>query len=98
MPVVIKNIYISANHKFNAKHWLESGVTLSHLGYDFTGRFINPANAPPYHDFSTFDDNGNSYSQQAFTSLHSTSNSRLSTVIGLHLFRFSLTGETSIGT
>lgn len=87
---------IVVNQKINATHWLENGLVLSNLTYNFDGKTINPANPPPYNEFNTFDESGQTFSQQAFSSWHYRPSTNLSSVIGIHLFRLALNNELSI--
>jgi len=88
--------YAMISHKVNARHWLEGGITWSQLGYDFRSQIIDPASPPPYDNFSPFGDDGRSQTQQIFLSWHQAIGDRLTTVAGLHAFRFALTAETSL--
>ncbi|MEQ9593397.1 MAG: TonB-dependent receptor [Cyclobacteriaceae bacterium] len=83
------------NKKFSAKHLLESGFTVSKLSYNFKQTFENPANQPPFNNFSRFDEEGASGSEQAFVSWKFRIAPGLSLVNGFHWLRFDLTRESS---
>lgn len=87
--------FIQLNRKFNAKHLLESGFTLSKLDYIFKATNHNEFNLPPYDDYTQFDESGGTGSKQLYLSWKYRMNEKLSLVNGLHWLHFDLTGESS---
>ncbi|MEO9966126.1 MAG: TonB-dependent receptor [Reichenbachiella sp.] len=83
------------NKKFNSRHILETGITISRLDYDFVETEHNINNTEPFIDFESFNDEGSSGTQQAFASWKFRISDQLSLVNGFHYFRFSFTGEQS---
>jgi len=84
------------NKKFNSRNLLETGVTITQLSYNFSGKYLNQANTPPYNEFDTFEDEGKSGTEQAYVSWKFRVTDDLSLVNGLHALRFDLNGETSV--
>lgn len=84
------------NKKFNSRNLLETGVTITQLSYNFSGKYLNQANTPPYNEFDTFKDEGKSGTEQAYVSWKFRISDNLSLVNGLHALRFDLNGETSV--
>jgi len=87
---------ILVNRKFNARHLIEGGVTLSKLDYDFTDYVQSSVNSPPFDNYSKFDESGNSGSKQAYLSWKYRVNNKLSFVSGMHWLHFDLTGESTL--
>lgn len=84
------------NKKFNARHLLEAGVTLSHLTYKFDEEEVIPSLSEPFTSNTLFNDQGSSGSQQAFLSWKFRLTEDLSFVNGAHWLRFNLNGESII--
>lgn len=91
-----QRVMIQGYHKVNVRTSIESGLTISGLSYDFLGRVINPASGTPFDDFETFNENGNSGTQQAYLSWKHRPTEKFVLVGGMHSLRFQLTGEISI--
>lgn len=88
-------VAVVLNKKFNSRHLLELGTTISRLDYNFEEREHNIKNQSQFVDLVLFNDEGVSATQQAFFSWKFRINERLSLVNGMHYFRFSFTGEQS---
>jgi hypothetical protein len=83
------------NKKFNAKHLVESGITLSRIDYDFAESQFSENSTAPFRNFERFNDNGASGTQQGFVSWKHRPHQKLSLVGGLHFFRFNFNNEVS---
>lgn len=87
---------ILLNKKFNAKHLIESGITISKLDYDFAESEFDELDTTPFRNFQRFNDKGVSGTQQGFVSWKFRAHKKLSLVGGLHYFRFNFNKETSL--
>tara|TARA_R110000868_G_scaffold259361_5_gene517313 strand:- start:75956 stop:78574 length:2619 start_codon:yes stop_codon:yes gene_type:complete len=87
---------IELNNKFNAHHFLSSGVTVNSLTYNFDSIEKNPSNNAPFEEMVYFNEDGNSGSLQAFTSWKYKPTETLTFVNGLHLLNFFLSQETVV--
>jgi hypothetical protein len=84
------------NKKINAHHLLEAGGTISKLNFDYSNTLTNPLGKPPLDNFELLGDAGSSSTIQTYISWKYRISNNLSLVNGLHLFRFDLTGESSL--
>lgn len=87
---------VSIDKKFNARHYMSSGINGSYLSYDFQSRLVIPQNEPPYRDYDPFSDTGHSGSVQAYTTWKYKPHEKVTLVNGLHLLHFFLNKETVI--
>ena len=87
---------VSLNKKFNARNFINSGITISGFNYNYVTRFNTPGNQPPFQEFDLFDDRGRSGSEQAFISWKHQFSDKLSLVNGAHWLYFNLTKESVI--
>lgn len=81
------------NHKFNAKHKMETGFIYSRLGFDM---FTNSRNFDLDRMELIMEDEGTSDAIQAFTSWKYRVNEAVTMVSGLHFLHFALNGSSSI--
>jgi hypothetical protein len=81
------------NHKFNAKHFLKSGVTYSWFGYDMLSEFYD-GNVDGL--VTEVSDKGNSYTLQGYTSWNYRINEKLTMNAGVHLLYFGLNNNYSV--
>lgn len=84
---------IAVNHKFNAKHVLKTGFTISQLGFDL---FYKNFNFSTNQAYTYINQNGNTHTLQSFLQWKHNINEDWSLVNGLHAIHFLLNGNTSI--
>jgi len=95
--LVFDKSYLRASTTLSKKHgprlFTNTGFTYSLLSYDFVETEMNPNNPPGLQSIVLFDDKGESYSLQGFTSWKYRVGPRLSFVNGAHLTYFGLNDE-----
>ncbi|MFY0650888.1 MAG: TonB-dependent receptor [Cyclobacteriaceae bacterium] len=84
------------NKKFNAKHLLELGTTLSKLNFAFDETDIDyDRNGNELPVRILFNDHGNTSTQQGFASWQYRISDDITLVNGFHVFRFAMNNETT---
>ena len=89
-------VLVSINRKFNAKHFVSTGVIYNALGFNFSRRIQNSFNSPQFQDFTLFDENGTSGLTQGFVSWKFRLAQNLTMVNGLHYMYFDLSQASSL--
>ena len=87
---------VKLDKKFNARHFVTTGATLSYLNYNFLSRYHIPNNAPPFQDYEVFNDTGSSQSYQGFVSWKYRPHENLSFVNGIHFLHFDINDQTVV--
>lgn len=87
---------VSLDKKFNARHYVSSGVTASYLSYNFQSKLEIPQNEPPYREYEAFNDTGHSGSFQSFVTWKYKPHEKVTLVNGVHLMHFFLNKETVV--